>query len=159
MIKKYITDINNKIYLKEEIIKENSNKTNNIIEIYPNKKITNFYGFGSAITESSGYNYKNLSIKNQKCFINDYFSCDGLNYNYGRISIGSNDFSLNSFLYAKRRDLSDFSILKDKEYVIPFLKDILNIKNVFIIASPWSPPRMFKRLPILRWGIKLSKRY
>ena len=159
MIKKYITDINNRIYLKEYIVKENSKKTNNIIEINPNKEITKFYGFGSAITESSSFNYDKLSIDNKKKFIKDYFSKDGLNFNYGRISIGSNDFSLNSFSYAKKRDLSDFSIDHDKKLVIPFLEDILNTKDISLIASPWSPPRMYKRLPILKWGIKLKKKY
>ena len=159
MIKKYITDINNKIYLKEEVYKENVIKTGNIIKIYPNKEITEFYGFGSAITESSAYNYQKLSNDNKKKFINDYYSSSGLNFNYGRISIGSNDFSLNSFTYTKKKNLSDFNLKHDIEYVIPFLKDILNTKDISLIASPWSPPKMYKRLPFLCWGIKLSKKY
>lgn len=157
MIKKYITDVNNKIYLKEEILRKTSKKSNNIIQILSNNKITNFYGFGSAITESSAYNYKKLNNKSE--FVHDYFSKDGLNFNYGRISIGSNDFSLKSFSYAKKRNLSDFSILHDKEYTIPFLQDILKEKNISLIASPWSPPKMYKRLPFLCFGIKLAKRY
>ena len=159
MIKKYTTDINNKIYLKEEVFKNKNNKSKNTIQIFSHEKITDFWGFGSAITESSAYNYAKLSDDNKKEFIKDYYSINGLNYNYGRISIGSNDFSLNSFLYAKKRDLRDFSIKRDQEYVIPFLKEILKIKKLSLIASPWSPPRMYKRLPILRWGIKLSKKY
>ena len=158
-MKKYITDINNGIYIKEEKINKDSTKTNNTIEILDNKKITKFYGFGSAITESSGFNYDKLSIDNKKKFINDYFGKNGLNYNYGRISIGSNDFSLNSFSYAKKTNLSDFNIDQDKKYVIPFLNDILNKKKISLIASPWSPPKMYKRLPILRWGIKLAKKH
>ena len=66
MIKKYTTDINNKLYLKEEILKEKNSKSNNIIEINYDKEITNFYGFGSAITESSAYNYQKLSNENKK---------------------------------------------------------------------------------------------
>ncbi len=158
MIKKYITDINNKIYLQEEIVKSNKKKTNNDIKI-TNNTITNFLGFGSAITESSAYNYHKLSDENKKKFIDDYYSKDGLNFNLGRISIGSNDFSLNSFSYAKKRDLSDFSINHDKELVIPFLKDILSIKKISLIASPWSPPVMYKRFPLLYWGVKLRKKY
>ena len=159
-MQKYVTDINNKIYIEKSIIREKKleNNLENVIKV-TNNKINDFYGFGSAITESSGYNYSKLSNENKKNFISDYYSNDGLNFNFGRVSIGSNDFSLKSFSYAKKRDLSDFSINKDKEYVIPMLKDILKYKKISLIASPWSPPRMFKRLPILRWGIKLSKRY
>ena len=159
MIKKYLTDINNKIYLKKSIIKEESNKNNNCIEVLPNKEITNFLGFGSAITESSSYNYNELSKENKEKFINEYYSSYGLNLNFGRISIGSNDFSLNSFSYTKNKDLSDFTINHDKEYVIPLLKDILNTKDISLIASPWSPPVMYKKIPSLYWGIKLSKKH
>ena len=157
MIKKYLTDINNQIYLKEELMRKTNKKCNNIIEVFPDKEIANFYGFGSAITESAAYNYEKLN--NKSSFIQDYFSRDGLNLNYGRISIGSNDFSLNSFSYAKKKDLSDFNINRDKKYVIPFLKDILKTKDISLIASPWSPPIMYKKIPLLFWGIKLSKKH
>ncbi len=157
MIKKYLTDINNQMYLKEELIKINNEKNSNTIKILDNEIIGEFYGFGSAITESSAYNYSQLSDNNKKKFIDDYY-CN-LNYHYGRISIGSNDFSLGSYSYSKKRDLSDFDISRDKQYVIPFLKDIISIKDISIIASPWSPPVMFKTIPTLYWGVKLSKKY
>lgn len=159
MIRKYITDINKKVYIKEEVVKKKKNNSNNYIEVLLDNVITNFLGFGSAITESASYNYQKLNDKNKNNFIKDYYSKDGLNFNLGRISIGSNDFSLCSFSYAKKRDLSDFNIEHDKEHIIPFLKDILKLKDISLIASPWSPPRMFKRLPILCWGIKLAKKY
>lgn len=159
MIKKYLTDINNNIYIKEMTIKKSKNNSNNLIKVDLDNEIGLFYGFGSAITESSGFNYQNLSEDNRKNFIKDYFSLSGLNYNYGRISIGSNDFSLSNYSYAKKRNLNDFSVSRDKKYVIPFLLDILKNKNISLIASPWSPPKMYKRLPILYYGIKLSKRH
>lgn len=160
-MKKYITDINNKIYLKECIVSEKKiiNKLDSIIEINSDKTITNFFGFGSAITESSSFNYNKLSSDNKKKFISDYYSKSGLNYTFGRISIGSNDFSLSSFSYAKKRNLTDFNIKRDLDYTIPFLKNILNTKKISLIASPWSPPKMYKRLPFLCYGISLSKRY
>ena len=159
MIKKYLTNINKNIYLKEEIVEESILKSNNIIEVNYENNITNFLGFGSAITESSAYNYSLLSKNNKDRFIRDYYSKDGLNFNLGRISIGSNDFSLSSFSYSKKRDLSDFNIDRDNEYVIPFLKDIMKAKDILLIASPWSPPVMYKKMPLLYWGVKLSKKY
>ena len=158
MIKKYVTDINNKKYLEKSNISKSNIKTDNIIEIN-NKEITKFLGFGSALTESSAFNYYKLSKEKQKEFIKDYYTKTGLNFNFGRISIGSNDFSLHSFLYAKKKDLRDFNLEPDLKYTIPFIKDVLNAKEISLIASPWSPPRMYKRLPILRWGIKLSKKH
>ena len=158
-MKKYVTDIKNGKYLEKENISPNNKKISNLIEINKDNIITNFLGFGSAITESSAYNYNKLSDDNKSKFIKDYYTKEGLNYNFSRLSIGSNDFSLNSFSYAKKRSLTDFNIKRDKEYVIPFIKDILKEKTISLIASPWSPPVMFKKMPGLYWGIKLSKKY
>ena len=157
-MKKYVTDIKNGIYVKEDIIVNNITSDNKIT-VNPSKIISSFLGFGSAITESASYNYSKLNKLNKTKFINDYYSKNGLNYNFGRISIGSNDFSINSFSYSSKRNLSDFSIKRDKELVIPFLTDILDKKKITLIASPWSPPKMYKRLPIYRWGLKLKKKY
>ncbi len=157
-MKKYVTDIKNGIYVKEDIIVNNITSDNKIT-VNPSKIISSFLGFGSAITESASYNYSKLNKLNKAKFINDYYSKNGLNYNFGRISIGSNDFSINSFSYSSKRNLSDFSIKRDKELVIPFLTDILDKKKITLIASPWSPPKMYKRLPIYRLGLKLKKKY
>ena len=157
-MKKIITDIKNNIILKEEDIKNNKNG-HNIINIYPNKIITTYLGMGAAITESVGYNYQKLSLLNQTKFIKDCYTNNGLNFNYGRISIGSNDFTIKSYEYSKKKDLSDFNINHDKLYVIPMIKDILKIKEISLIASPWSPPKMYKRLRLLRYGTKLKKKY
>jgi len=159
-MKKIVTDILNNIYIKEEPIKySKSFESNNLIEIFKDKTISNFMGYGSAITESSAYNYSLLSDDLKKKFINCCYLTTGLDYDMGRISIGSNDFSLNSYYYSKRKDLSDFNIKRDYKYIIPMLKDIYKVKKISLIASPWSPPRMFKVLPILSYGVKLKKKY
>ena len=160
-MRRYITDISNKVYLKESDIKEKKaiENINTVIRIDTNKIVGSFLGFGSAITESSGFNYYQLSQEKKKKFISDYFSKSGLNLTYGRISIGSNDFSLSAYSYAKKKNLSDFNIKRDLEYVVPFLKDILNTKQISLIASPWSPPRIYKKLPLLYYGISLAKRH
>ena len=141
-MKKYETDIINGIVLKESLIKEKKEDIP-LIKIYPEKEITKYLGIGAAITESVGYNYQKLSRENKKLFLHDCYSKNGLNLNYGRISIGSNDFTLKSYEYSKKRDLTDFNIEHDKKYIIPLLKDILKINNITLIASPWSPPKMF----------------
>ena len=158
---KYVTDIQNNLYINKEIIKEKKYmiNLNNQITINLNKVITNYLGMGGALTESVAYNYSLLSQKNKDYFIRDCFSKKGLNYNYGRISIGSCDFSLSYYSYAKKKDLSDFNINRDKKYVIPLIKDILNNKDISIIASPWSPPVMYKLIKTWRFGTKLRKKY
>ncbi len=157
-MRKIVTDIKNNIILKEEDILDNGDG-NNIIGVYPNKEITTYLGMGAGITESVGYNYDKLSSLNKKKFLNDCYSKNGLNLDYGRISIGSNDFTIKSYEYSKKKDLSDFNIEHDKLYIIPMLKEILKTKKISLIASPWSPPKMYKRLRLQRYGTKLKKKY
>ena len=160
-MKKYETDIINGVYI-QEICERSSNynrSVENKIEIFPDRVITNFYGMGGAITEASAYNYSLLNEQSKKSFLKDYYLKEGLNYNWGRVSIGSNDFSLSSYGYASKKDLSDFSLDRDKKYIIPLIQDILKIKKINLIASPWSPPKMYKAFPTLYLGTKLKKRY
>ncbi len=159
-MKKYVTDINKNIYLmKEEYNQESDNTSNNIIEIELDNIVSKYLGMGTALTESSAYNYNLLNETNKQKFIKDCFCKEGLNYNYARICIGSSDFSLNKYSYAKKKDLSDFNISYDKKYIIPIILDILKNKKIDIIASPWSPPIMYKKIKILNYGMKLSKKY
>jgi glucosylceramidase len=151
------TDINHGKYLEEsEITLEKVDK--NDIEI-TNEKISSYIGMGGAITEATAYNYSLLTKDNQTSLLDDLYSSSGLNYELGRVAIGSNDFALDYYSYASRKDLRDFSITRDQKYVIPMLKDIIEKKKISLVASPWSPPRMFKNIPAFRFGIKLKKKY
>ncbi len=161
-MKKIITDINNNILLKEENIKlkkVNKHIENNVIRIYKDEVITTYKGIGGAITPAVAYNYSLLSNDLKNNFINDYFSNNGLNYNIIRLPIGSCDFSYSTYDYSRKKDLSDFNIDEDNKYIIPMLRDIKNIKEFEIIASPWSAPSMFKNNKMLTLGGKLKNKY
>lgn len=114
---------------------------------------------GGAITEASSINYFKMTSENRKKFLEYYYGVNGLNYNLGRISIGSNDFCVNSYEYCQKDDLSDFNIYHDKETIIPMLKDILNYKKITLMASPWSPPKCFKTNKCLESGVLLKEKY
>ena len=155
-MKKYLTDINNGVFIKERNFSQIRESMTSIK--VTDRTISNYLGMGGAITEATAYNYSKLDNKSKKAFVRDYYSKDGLNYNFGRLSIGSNDFSLDSYEYATKKDLSDFSIERDKVLIIPMIKDILMEKNIYFIAAPWSPPKVFKVLPVLNYGVKLKKK-
>lgn len=101
-------------------------------------------GLGGAIAEATAYNFAKLDSEKQKKLLDLYYGKNGLDYRWGRISIGSNDFCLEPFEYCKRTDLKDFSIEHDKKYVLPLLNRILKKKDLELLACPWSPPRCFK---------------
>lgn len=159
-MKRIITDINNNIYIQEEDISLNNinDKLDNVIEI-SNDIICPWLGLGGAITESSAYNYSKLDSKKKSKLLELYYSNNGLNYNLGRISIGSCDFSIKSYQLSRKKDLSDFNIDNDNKYIIPMLKDIYQKKKIDLIASPWTPPTMYKNSMFLTMGGKLKKEY
>ena len=124
----------------------------NEITIKKDLELGAWQGLGGAITEATAYNFAKLKPRKQQELIEAYYGKNGLDYRWGRVSIGSNDFCLKPYEYTKRTDLSDFSIEHDEQWVLPMLKKILNQKDLKLVASPWSPPRCMK----LALGQRLS---
>lgn len=162
-IKKIETNYKRKLFFYES--KVNSRKysekyENQIINIYPEITYQSIIGFGGAFTESTGFALKSLPIEKQVNLLNEYFSKSGLNYSIGRLPIGSSDFSLKSYSYSNKADLSDFCIEKDKEYIISTVKSALKINpNLKFLASIWSPPKFMKSNKMLVLGGKLLKEH
>ena len=122
---KFETNKKRNMFLNKNSIspkKKDKNIEYKVINIYPEIKYQSILGFGGAFTEASNLNYLNLSKDNKKNFINDYFSDSGINYSICRLPIGSTDFSEKSYSYAKKKDLSDFSIDEDKHTILPLVK-------------------------------------
>lgn len=161
-VKKIETNFNRNLFWNESYVKSSSYSEkieNQVLNIYPSITYQEIIGFGGAFTESAGYAYSKLDGEKQKSLINDYFSQSGLNYTMGRLPIGSCDFSLSSYSYSKKPDLSDFSIERDKEYILPFLKSVLSKKSLKLLASPWSAPKFMKTNKMLILGGKVANKY
>ena len=112
------------------------------------KKFQEYIGIGGAITDASSEVFSSLNTRLQNELLKAYFSDEGINYNIIRTSIHSSDFGLGSYTYIEEgdQDLKTFSIEKDKEKRIPFIKRVKEmIGDDFIFyASPWSPPAFMK---------------
>ena len=162
-ITKFETNYKRKLFFNKSKVK--SKKYENkiefqVINIYPEITYQTIIGFGGAFTEATGYALKQLPVEKQSNLLYDYFSKDGLNYNMGRLPIGSSDFSPKSYSYSYKEDLSDFSIDKDKEYIIPTIKSAQEINpNILFVSSPWSPPKFMKTNKMLTLGGKLQEKY
>ena len=161
-ITRYETSFNKKIYYEETKLKDkrlSQFKERELINIYTEIEYQTILGFGGAITEAAGYSFKRLSEEKQKEFIKDYFSTEGLNYSLIRLPIGSCDFGLESYSYSHKRNLSDFSIDRDKTYILPLLRAASREKDLTIFSSPWSPTAFMKNTHWLNLGGKLRKKY
>ena len=156
---RYETNFNKKLYFNQtELTTKRFPKRfeSQLINIYPEVTYQKILGFGGAITEAAGYAFSKLPQEKKEKLINDYFSKEGINYSIARLSIGSCDFSIKSYSYASKRNLSDFSIEKDKQYIIPMLKKAVEKNpNLACLASPWSPPWFMKNTRLLIFGGKL----
>jgi len=109
---------------------------------------SDFIGIGVAITGSSCYNLSKMDTNERHKLLNFLYSKEGLDLKIGRLSVGASDYSAEIYTYDDVPDdvtLEHFSIERDREYIIPMIKEILAIKpDLFLFASPWSPPAWMK---------------
>lgn len=112
------------------------------------KANTDFLGFGVAVTGSSCYCLSKLDSTVRRKVLSDLFSEKGLNLSVCRLSIGASDYSAELYTYDDTEndtELKDFSIDRDRKYVLPIIKEILAINpDITFFASPWSPPAWMK---------------
>jgi len=119
-------------------------------------------GIGGAITDASSEVFSKLNENQQQELLKSYFGSEGIGYNIIRTSIHSSDFGLGSHTYIQENDaeLKTFSIAKDKEKRIPFIKRAIKLieDDLVFYASPWSPPAFMKtNKNMLRGGKLLPK--
>ena len=106
-------------------------------------------GFGACFNELGWDALQIVDELTRNKILNDLFNPeDGLNFNYCRTSIGANDYSRNWYSYNETDgdfELKNFSIERDKEAVIPYIKAALSIRSdMKLWASPWSAPTWMK---------------
>ena len=109
---------------------------------------TGVYGFGVSITASSCYLLSQMEPQQRTALLQDLYGKDGINLSVGRLTVGSSDYSAELYSYDDEpfdTELKHFSIARDEKYVIPMIKEILKIKpDLYLYASPWSPPAWMK---------------
>ena len=120
---------------------------NLLINIYPEFKYQKILGFGAAFTETSAYNFSLLSPAAQEKLSELYFGKTGIGFNFCRTQINSSDFGIDEYTYVADNDvdLKTFSIDRDRKYIIPMIKSALKVNpDIWLFASPWSPPAWMK---------------
>ncbi|MDR0553234.1 MAG: hypothetical protein LBG76_00335 [Treponema sp.] len=110
-------------------------------------------GFGASFTDSSAYliNQK-LDAKTKEALLEKLFHPEkGIGLSFTRQPMGSSDFARTIYSFddmpagAEDFDLARFSIEHDTKDIIPLLKKARELNpELFIMASPWSPPGWMK---------------
>ena len=143
----FFTDANHN-FIKQAVFDAEPISGANLLKISKKPVCSNFIGFGVAITGASCYNLKMMDKETRHSLLENLYSENGLNLSAARLSVASSDYSAELYSYDDTEfdtELKHFSIERDKEYIIPMIKEILKINpNLYIFASPWSPPGWMK---------------
>ncbi|NJW52132.1 glycoside hydrolase family 30 protein [Salinimicrobium oceani] len=110
-------------------------------------------GFGFTLTGGSAEVINSLTASKKQELLDMLFGKgeNAIGISYLRISVGASDLNSSPYSYndlpagATDEDLSEFSLEKDLEDVIPLLQEILEINpEIGIMATPWSAPVWMK---------------
>lgn len=135
------------LFERKEIAFDDSVPENNHVRLFPETVHQVMDGFGAAITGSSCYNLLKMTPEDRRKILMETFDVQtGMGYGYIRISIGCSDFSLSEFTCCDKPGIENFAIHEeDEKYLIPILKEILEINpKIKIMASPWTCPKWMK---------------
>jgi glucosylceramidase len=153
----WTTDPVNLLFFAKNIQKVPVQKTpgddHPVIRINEQQRYQSIDGFGFALTGGSAMLMMHMNEPSRAALIREMFATDGDNIgtSYLRISIGASDLDELVFSYddlpagAVDTELKHFDLGYDKKYLIPVLKEILQINpEIKIMGSPWSPPAWMK---------------
>jgi len=128
---------------------EKVRKAKNVMTINLEKSYQKVYGFGGSFNELGHVALLKAGEQDQKQVMDSLFGTLGLRFNYCRIPIGANDFSLNWYSHNETLgdfEMKDFSISRDTVHQIPYIRKAMAVNpEIEIWASPWSPPMWLKR--------------
>ena len=118
-------------------------------------------GFGSALTDASCYLLSSMEPTARQKFLADTYSPGAMDLNFGRVAIGSSDYSRSLFNYDDvdgDTEMKQFSIAHDEAYILPMLREICSVSpDLFLLATPWSPPGWMKTYGSMLGGWMSSK--
>lgn len=143
---------------------KDTDRENNLINIYPQMKYQKLEGFGGAVTDSAGYVFSLLNEEQKSEMVNQYFSTENMAYNQVRIPIDSCDFSLEHYEADSDPDDTEFqkfSFARVEKYILPLLDAAEKAygDKLDIMLSPWSTPAYMKTTGERNHGGKLKPEY
>jgi glucosylceramidase len=151
----WLSDPAKEIKFVQQLSGLDTGKTNSLknIVINPGSAMQFIDGFGFALTGGSALHINNMPASDRHNLLVELFdhTKSNIGTSYLRVSIGASDLDEYVFSYndleAGQTDVNmeHFTLDEDRRYVIPVLKEILQINpDIKILGSPWSPPVWMK---------------
>ena len=148
--------------MEKETISDDEYVENNVVNIYANQTYQRILGFGGAFTESAGYCFSKLSDEKKDSVAKLYFDKEeGIGYSFGRLHMNSCDFSLDNYACCEQESntLENFNIDRDKQFILPLIKECQKYGDIRFLMSPWSPPAWMKDNREMNHGGRLVPQY
>ncbi len=140
-------------WVQQEIVSRGT--SSDTLELTGEKK-QKVLGFGGCFNEMGWEALAMAGDKDREAFLDELFLPQNANFNFGRIPIGANDFSLEWYSCDEvdgDYDLKHFNIDRDKVYTIPFIREAQKRQaKISLFASPWSPPTWMKTKKAYNFG-------
>lgn len=118
------------------------------ISLDAQQKFQPILGFGAAFTDGSCYLFNGLSPQSREQLFHRLFHPAEMSLNVCRTCIGSSDHSRSLYSFddgGADPELKRFSIVHDRAYILPVLRQARNVNpDMFLFSSPWSPPGWMK---------------
>lgn len=105
-------------------------------------------GFGVSMTDASCYLIHGMPAAAREQLLDELFSPEKLALSIVRLNVGSSDYATRVYSYddgEEDPELKNFSIEHDHKWIIPTMKQLLELRpDIFVYSSPWSPPGWMK---------------
>ena len=125
-------------------------------------------GFGAAMTDSSAWLLEDqlTSAQREEAMRQLFDPQRGIGVSFVRVPLGASDLARNHYSYDDMPPgqadpgLAHFSIEHDRAYILPALKNALNLNpEISIMVTPWSPPGWMKTKDSMIGGQLLPNDY
>lgn len=163
----YITALDKSQLLQEhEIVANNTVAPEATIKVDPATTYQEMDGFGYTLTGGSSLHLSKMSAPARAAILQELFGTEAnsIGVSYLRLSVGASDLDERPWSYddlpqaETDEDLTKFSLGYDTLYLIPVLKEILQISpGLKLMGSPWSPPAWMKDNKDTRGGSLLPE--
>lgn len=105
-------------------------------------------GFGAALTESACVMLRRMEEASREALLEEIYSPQESNFSVGRICVGASDYAETVYDFAPVPDdmeMRHFDASHDDKHILPVLRAARKYNpDLFLYASPWSPPGWMK---------------
>jgi glucosylceramidase len=162
-IRSFVTHGDKRLAVLEEVeMRLQGGAISGAIAIDSSERYQSILGFGAALTDAACFLIDQLEAEKKREFLTSIFSRSGLGLNCCRICIGSSDYATKAYNYADHDadpELKSFSVEHDLAYIVPIIREAKRFNpELFLLASPWSPPGWMKAGDTM-FGGSMRRRY